>query len=903
MKNIKYKMLISFCVTATVSIVFMELVVSWKLKEGISTQSAVLASDMMNQTYETLNIHRQAFLQRIMQNIRQGASRVSQSQAIKLHLQLTQFTALSAYLELIADAETLDFIFLFNPKGQLQASFPSGMDAMKMEEYFRSWELGATVLNSLQQNPTGENIENVGALSDHSSDELSIMGLSENDFSGQGAMSLSSVGILYDDFGEPSGIFLVGRFLRNYASILTNLYNTTGSASVIYSDDMQPLSFTGFADSENDEPFDESSLKLSPEVQREILEMEESENLLLYLAGENYLASCSVLKTLTNENIGSFCVGVPKTQITEAQQQFFSYGIRTQRKIQQWILGIGGFSLLLFASVSWVIASRITTPLKMLSNHARKIALGDLDHQDIQVTSQDEVGQLSESLREVLHSFHEITTASRAIALGNLIHEFSPRSEQDSLGYALHDMAEYLKRMMTLLEGISKGDLREKIRIRSKDDQLGQVLQAMTEGLRSLVIQIRNVSDQIALTGQNISSLSISDIKIVQQVNTSAETMTSTMVEIGKSAKNIALNMEMLSSSVEETSGAVSEMTASITQIASNTTALTQQTHQTIISLEEEVRFLEDIVSNTDTSKQLADETMQDALKGQQAVEDVVSSMETIQQAVTVSVEILERLEQRSEEIGTVLDVIRDITEQTSLLALNASIIAAQAGEQGKGFAVVAEEIKSLANGVNSSTKDIASIVAALQKDTKMIVQVTQEGAINVKEGMTRTFQAREMLEKITGSTQASSSVVTEITEALHTLKAISHDVLSAMNQVNLMTDDIMNATTEQESTTGQINEVVVHLNEMASQIQQATIQQLTGVREILELMSNVEHLIDQNIQSSQQITNTTEHLSSQAKTLLQFVDRFTLPAEEKDKSSVSELDLRQGQDEQKEDS
>ncbi len=323
-------------------------------------------------------------------------------------------------------------------------------------------------------------------------------------------------------------------------------------------------------------------------------------------------------------------------------------------------------------------------------------------------------------------------------------------------------------------------------------------------------------------------------------------------------------------------------MTTSITQVASNTTELARQTHQTIKSLEETLISLEEIVENTDTSKHLVQDTIQDALEGRQAVEHVMTSMEMIQQTVTVAVEAITEFAQRSRDIDTILNVTRDIAAQTSLLALNASIIAAQAGTHGRGFAVVAGEMKTLADGVNTSTKNIAAIVQTLQQDTDRIVRTIHEGATNVKQGMERTYQARDALGKIITSAERSSSVVTEIANTLHTLMATSRTVVTAIEHINARVDDIALATREEEVSTKQIEQAISYINDMTLQIQHATTQQLAGVRHVLDAMKKVTFLIDQNLESSQQVTHVAAELSSQADILLRSVERFKLSSNEK---------------------
>ena len=231
----------------------------------------------------------------------------------------------------------------------------------------------------------------------------------------------------------------------------------------------------------------------------------------------------------------------------------------------------------------------------------------------------------------------------------------------------------------------------------------------------------------------------------------------------------------------------------------------------------------------------------------------------------------------RSGDIDTVLDVIRDITEQTTLLALNAAIIAAQAGEHGRGFAVVADEIKTLAEGVNVSTKDIAGIVSALQKDTKTVVETIHEGAANVKQGMERTKIAQETLQKFISSAERSSSVVTDIDDALHTVMLTSREVVTAMEEVGAMTEDFSLAAKDQEMSTEQITQTILSVKTLSSDILQETALQLDGIQQIRDTMDSITALAGQSLESSQKVTETTEELSGQARALWNSVERFKL--------------------------
>ncbi len=535
------------------------------------------------------------------------------------------------------------------------------------------------------------------------------------------------------------------------------------------------------------------------------------------------------------------------------------------------------FLVVTVVSIGVLMQLLFISPMKRLVATGQQFAQGNLAAIESFSFQKDEIGIIGSVFQRIGQYLQGIAATASHIATGALGDDVQVRSEQDILGKAFRAMLAYLGQVADVMKRIAEGDLTFEAQPRSSQDAFGRAIQHMTDGLRSLIRQIRSSSKQIAATGETIASLAERDIRIVQNVTYSVENMVSTMNQMGASMEEVTRNMDALTSSVEETSTSISQMTFSIRHIAANTGTLKEQTDQTITFLNETVGSLEDVVNGVDLSQQLSLQTSQNALEVQQAVELVINSMHTIHQTVTTAVEAIHQFSTRSQDIDSILAVIRNITDQTSLLALNASIIAAQAGIHGRGFAVVADEIKSLAAGVGTSTKDIAAIVQTLKQDTQNIVETIHNGASSVEQGIKHTQQAQKTLESILESADHSSSVVTEIAGTLHALMMKSRKVSDAMKQVELMTDDITRATNEQKITTGQIDLAIGMVNDMAAQISLAIREQARGIHQVLSVTEEVMKIILQNQESSQHITQTSEQLSSQADLLLQEVERFRI--------------------------
>ena len=535
--------------------------------------------------------------------------------------------------------------------------------------------------------------------------------------------------------------------------------------------------------------------------------------------------------------------------------------------------------LLALCSVWVLLHFLITRPVRNLIAAGQRLAEGNLVLTLQTTGTTDEIGMLGMVFHRLASYLQHIAEVAGRVATGVLSGEVQVRSKQDALGNAVHEMLRYLKHVAAVAGRVAEGDLTGTVEVRSANDAFGRVLKLMTERLRELIEQIRTSAEQIAATGVMMSSLTERDIGLAEHIHTVTENMMSMIREMGMGVEEVMRNMATLAASVHETSDAVLRITASITHIASNASDLTRRSHEAISSMGEAVQSLEKIVVHTDTSEHLSQGTIRDALDGQHAFNQVMNSMATIQQTFAAAVQTITGFAARSQDIDTILHVIRKITDQTSLLALNASIIAAQAGTHGRAFAVVAEEIRNLAAGVGTSTKDIAAILHTLQQDTNQVAQTIHAGAADVKQGMERTQKAQKTLEKIIASARRSSKVVTEIAAALRNVMGTSHDVVAALEDVSAMTDDFTMAANEQEMSTENITIAVAKINTMASEVEHITSQQLAGVHQMRDSAANVTNLINQNWESSQRIAQAIEELASQAEMLVRAVDRFNLAA------------------------
>jgi methyl-accepting chemotaxis protein len=211
----------------------------------------------------------------------------------------------------------------------------------------------------------------------------------------------------------------------------------------------------------------------------------------------------------------------------------------------------------------------------------------------------------------------------------------------------------------------------------------------------------------------------------------------------------------------------------------------------------------------------------------------------------------IEELGKQSGEIGSILTVIDEVADQTRLLSLNASIIAAQAGEHGKGFAVVADEIRELAERTAMSTQEISAIIRRLQTGTVEAVKAMQVGSERVHEEAERSKVAEEALDKLTESALRSAEQVKSIVRATQEQSRGSRQITEAVNQVSNMLQQISSAVKQQSDGIQQLAEAAESMKDISSQVKLSTGEQARGSHQISASMENIRNMLQQIDQSS----------------------------------------------------
>lgn len=585
---------------------------------------------------------------------------------------------------------------------------------------------------------------------------------------------------------------------------------------------------------------------------------------------------------------------------------------KTIRNIIPIIIGIG----LLAIAAGIFVAGRIIKPIKGVTAIASNISQGNVSEAVPTIHSHDEIGLLSRSFEETTHYLRNIVKGAQKISQGDFTEEVlplsekdalgvafrnmtvylrdiaalatniscgdlsqvvTPKSEADVLGLAIHQMTLYLERIVQVARKVAGGNLSENSQPQSENDFLGNAFAEMILKLRHLVSKIRNDANQLVNMSQESQDRAQEEAESVEKISLSVEETSTSMTEMAISIGEVNENMQGLASFVGETMSSIEEMTSSIKQIVLHSEQLASASEQTSVSIQQISASLQQIAGTAQQSKKLSDTATQDATDGRKAVEKMIQSMKVIQQMVTVTAEAIQLLNKRTESIEKILEVIKDISEQTSLLSINASIISKKAGERGRGFNVIADKVRKLADQSSSSAKEIALIIRDVRKEAAHAVEVVSMGNEKVREGVTLAELAGKALDKIILGANESSTVVVKIAETTEEQTKIGQHIMESMDQVVEMVNQIKRATKEQEKSSSFIMKQAEQILCSSEQVKQATLEQTKVVKHVSLAMDNIRGLIQMTSERAKEATESASMLAQHANALKQLVSQFTI--------------------------
>jgi len=274
--------------------------------------------------------------------------------------------------------------------------------------------------------------------------------------------------------------------------------------------------------------------------------------------------------------------------------------------------------------------------------------------------------------------------------------------------------------------------------------------------------------------------------------------------------------VQQVSGSTAQLSSAAEEMSTVTLQTSRGIQEQQSQTDQLATAMNEMAATVQEVAKHAVEAANSASAANDESAKGRQVVNDAVNTMDALANAIGQAAEAIHRVEADSDRIGAVLDVIRGIAEQTNLLALNAAIEAARAGEQGRGFAVVADEVRTLAGRTQESTQEIQQMIESLQAGSKDAVQLMEQSREQTQSGVKQTAKAGDALGTIADEVE----------------------------RINDMNTQIASAAEEQGAVAEEINRNVVTISQVATESAQGADQTARASEELASLASELQQMV-----------------------------------------------------------
>ncbi|HRV90541.1 MAG TPA: bacteriohemerythrin [Anaerolineae bacterium] len=475
------------------------------------------------------------------------------------------------------------------------------------------------------------------------------------------------------------------------------------------------------------------------------------------------------------------------------------------RKILIIGLAVAGLAIVL----SLVLARSISRPMSNMAAAALGFSEGNI-YQKLNYEGKDEIGQLADAFRQMIIYLQQMAKAADRLAQGDLTVEVTPRSDQDALGQAFHQMITNLRHLV------------------------GQVTDNATN-VATASNQLAAVADQASLA--------------TAQITATTQQVASGTTQQAKAATTTAASIEQMTRAIDGIAQGAQEQAAAVNRSSNITTQISSAIQQ--------------VTTNAQVSAQSATDAAQVAREGAIAVEANLKGMESIKAKVGLSAQKVQEMGQHSHQIGAIVETIDNIASQTNLLALNAAIEAARAGEHGKGFAVVADEVRKLAEKSTQATKEIATLINGIQLTVAEAMQAMHEGAEEVEIGVTRSNESGAALNSILQAVETVNQQVEGIATAAQQMNASSDELVSAMVSVSTVVEENSAVTEEMAAGSNEFSQAI-------GNIANVSYQNSAAVEEMNAATKKVSDQVEE-------VTGTAQALNEMAVQLQAVVAQFKL--------------------------
>ncbi len=432
-------------------------------------------------------------------------------------------------------------------------------------------------------------------------------------------------------------------------------------------------------------------------------------------------------------------------------------------------------------------------------------------------------------------------------------------------------------RVVDTFEAMGSGDLTVRVGWSGKDllGRLGQGVDALGDRLSSVIATIQKAAHTVQDSSYRSSEAAVEvNARVSEEIAALAKALEFS-TDVATSAGTVAENAEQVARSVTDISSAVAEMAASIQEMDHNLLNLATTVEQAVANTQEMSASIVQVAGNAERVRLESTNTDKQVRDGRNEVAALSQGMSSISDTVADVVSEMQNLDGASRQIGEILGLIEAIADQTNLLALNAAIEAARAGEHGRGFAVVADEVRKLAENSASSTKQIGQLVADIQRRTSAVLERSARANGLVQNNAVSAKSVTQMIEGISERVTEMAQLVGEISLATTEQARASEELAKASEQMGAMTHEAAATMREQAITSNQILESVSEIESRTGEVARASQQQQTAIEALGSTIRHSSELGRENSVAVLTVAGQTADVLTQASSLQELVAQF----------------------------